>query len=253
MTNTHSLSNPFSLTNQSKTKTLLIFGTCCTGKTTLLLQLTKNRFDDEYQTTIGVNYYFKELSLVTFSIWDTRGTEISENFLPKHLFTSAHCFIIVLSYSDIESLNEAISYIDFIKSQTNCDYQRTSLNNNKPIIALINKKDVKDKQFKRIEAVVALRDVCPNILIGEITAKDNLMVKNFFEKVESLLVFGRINNNRGEEFSVYTLFAATYYSDAIISEGYNYRIWCSSCSSITQNNISNKKWRYMESNYIRRF
>jgi small GTP-binding protein len=200
MTNAHSLSNPFFLTNQSKTKTLLIFGTCCTGKTALLLQLTKNRFDEEYQTTIGVNYYFKELSLVAFSIWDTRGTEISENFLPKHLFTSAHCFIIVLSYSDIESLNEAISYIDFIKSQTNCDYQRTSLNNNKPIIALINKKDVKDKQFKRIEAVVALRDVCPNILIGEITAKDNLMVKKFFEKVESLLVFGRINNNRGEEY-----------------------------------------------------
>ena len=185
-----------SVNNLSKTKTILFFGASCTGKTSLLLQLTKNRFDDEYQTTIGVNYYFKELSVVTLSLWDTRGSELSEGFLPKHLFTSASCFIVVLSYDDIETLNEALLYIDFIQSQ--CDSRLTVLNSYKPIIAVINKKDIKDKQFNRGEAVVALREACPNILVGEITAKDGTMVKRFFEKVEMLLVFGKVRRSRGK-------------------------------------------------------
>ena len=189
-------SHSFSVNNLSKTKTILFFGASCTGKTSLLLQLTKNRFDDEYQTTIGVNYYFKELSVITLSLWDTRGSELSEGFLPKHLFTSASCFIVVLSYDDIETLNEALLYIDFIKSQ--CDSRSTALNSYKPIIAVINKKDVEDKQFNRGEAVIALREACPNILVGEITAKDGTMVKRFFEKVEMLLVFGEVRRSRGE-------------------------------------------------------
>ena len=189
-------SHSFSVNNLSKTKTILFFGASCTGKTSLLLQLTKNRFDDEYQTTIGVNYYFKELSVITLSLWDTRGSELSEGFLPKHLFTSASCFIVVLSYDDIETLNEALLYIDFIKSQ--CDSRSTALNSYKPIIAVINKKDVEDKQFNRGEAVIALREACPNILVGEITAKDGTMVKRFFEKVEMLLVFGKVRRSRGE-------------------------------------------------------
>lgn len=208
--------NQNSFTNQTKTKTLLFFGTCQTGKTSLLLQLTKNRFEKEYQTTIGVNYYFKELSLVTFSIWDTRGTEMNESFLPKHLFVSANCYIIVLSYADIASLNDAILYIDYIKMQTTNDHMRSSLENiNKPIIALINKKDIKDKQFKREQAIVALRNVCPNILIGEISAKDGLMVKRFFEKVESLLMTGTIQNTRYDdieenEMNTLLMFASTF-------------------------------------------
>ena len=208
--------NQNSFTNQTKTKTHLFFGTCQSGKTSLLHQLTKNRFEKEYQTTIGVNYYFKELSLVTFSIWDTRGTEMNENFLPKHLFVSANCYIIVLSYADIASLNDAILYIDYIKMQTTNDHMRSSLENiNKPIIALINKKDIKDKQFKREQAIVALRNVCPNILIGEISAKDGLMVKRFFEKVESLLMTGTIQNTRYDdieenEMNTLLMFASTF-------------------------------------------
>ena len=199
MMHIQSTSPAFSSNNLSKTKTILFFGASCSGKTSLLLQLTKNRFDEEYQTTIGVNYYFKEMAVVTLSLWDTRGSEISEGFLPKHLFTSASCFIIVLSYDDIDSLNEAILYIDFIKSQCDVDHTSTTVfNSYKPIIALINKKDVKDKQFKRGEAIVALRETCPNILIGEITAKDGVMVKRFFEKVETLLLFGKVRRSRGE-------------------------------------------------------
>lgn len=198
MMHTQSTSSSHSPSNLSKTKTILFFGASCSGKTSLLLQLTKNRFDDEYQTTIGVNYYFKEMAVVTLSLWDTRGSEISEGFLPKHLFASASCFIIVLSYDDIDSLNEAILYIDFIKSQCDFQHSTTVMNSYKPIIAVINKKDIKDKQFRRGEAVVALREACPNILVGEITAKDGVMVKRFFEKVEMLLLFGKVRKSRGE-------------------------------------------------------
>ena len=58
------------------TKTIVLYGLNGVGKTTLLLQLTKNRFENKYQTTIGVNFYMKEFENTILSIWDTCGDEM---------------------------------------------------------------------------------------------------------------------------------------------------------------------------------
>ena len=99
------------------TKTIVLFGLNGVGKTTLLLQLTKNRFEKKYQTTIGVNFYMKEFENITLSIWDTCGDEMEMEILPPHLYKQSSCFILVCSYNSIESLNSINNFIGYIKSK----------------------------------------------------------------------------------------------------------------------------------------
>lgn len=173
------------ITSHSKSKpvgTLIFFGSCGVGKTAILQQFAKGRFYQTLQTTLGVDFYQKEVDSITFSMYDTNGDEIKEEILPPHLYAMSCCFIVVISYDCLDSLNQSLSYIDYIKSRPN--YK------NQPVIALVNKKDIKEKQFKIEYAVKFLRDNNPNILIGEITALDNICVRKFFFKIANLITRG---------------------------------------------------------------
>ena len=56
----------------------------------------------------------KEFQNTTLSIWDTSGDEIEMEILPPHLYKQSSCFIIVLSYNSIESLNTSNNFIEYI-------------------------------------------------------------------------------------------------------------------------------------------
>ena len=176
-------------------KILLFFGSNCVGKTSILQQFTKNSFDEEYTETIGINFYSKDLDKVRLSIWDTCGDEINDDFVPHHLYKSASCYIIVISYHNKESIDDAINYIDYIKRNIG----KTNTNINPYMLALINKKDIKDKKFTLEYAMNHLREHTPNILIGEISAKDSIGVRKFFSKVESLLTTGTIKDAKEDD------------------------------------------------------
>lgn len=176
-------------------KILLFFGSNCVGKTSILQQLTKNSFEEEYTETIGINFYSKDLDRVRLSIWDTCGDEITADFVPHHLYKTAICYIIVISYHSKESVDDAIRYIDYVK----LNIAKSNAKVNPYIIALINKKDIKDKKFDRNYAMNILREHTPNILIGEISAKDAIGVRKFFTKIENLLMNGTVKENKEDD------------------------------------------------------
>ena len=126
-------------------KILLFFGSNSVGKTSILQQFTKNSFEEEYTETIGINFYSKDLDKIRLSIWDTCGDELTADFVPHHLYKSAICYIVVISYHSKESVDDAIRYIDYIKQ----NIARANAKVNPYIIALINKKDIKEKKFDR--------------------------------------------------------------------------------------------------------
>ena len=70
----------------------------------------------------------------------------------------------------------------------------------------INKKDLKGKKYNLNTAVKSLKEHSPNLLIGEISAKDGFGVQKFFRKLESLLTSGNfeVNENSDELFFVST-------------------------------------------------
>lgn len=185
-------------------KIIIFFGPNEVGKTSILQQFTKNIFDENYQTTLGINYYIKEMDSIRLSIWDTCGEEIYNNndFVPNHLYKSTVCYVIVLSYNSKESLDDSLLYIDYIKQHI----IRQNTEQNPYLIALINKKDLKEKQYNLNTAVKCLKEHSPNLLIGEISAKDGIGVQKFFRKLESLLTNGNfeVNENNDELFFVST-------------------------------------------------
>ena len=110
----------------------------------------------------SLNYYIKEMDSIRLSIWDTCGEEIYNNndFVPNHLYKSAVCYIIVISYHSKESLDDSLLYIDYIKQHVN----RQNIQQNPYLIALINKKDLKDKKYNLNTAVKSLKEHSPNLL-----------------------------------------------------------------------------------------
>ena len=82
MENNQSLTYKKNNSKKKSLETIILFGLNYVGKTSLLLQLTKNRFEKKYLTTIGINYYLKEFENTNLSIWDTCGDEIEMEILP---------------------------------------------------------------------------------------------------------------------------------------------------------------------------
>jgi small GTP-binding protein len=195
MENNQSLTYKKNNSKKKSIETMILFGLNYVGKTSLLLQLTKNRFEKKYLTTIGINYYLKEFENTNLSIWDTCGDEIEMEILPLHIYKQSSCFIIVLSYNSIESLNSTNHFIEYIKNKI----EKVKCKDKKTFIALINKSDLKDKSFTLENAIHLLTENNPSILVAEISCKNNLSVLEFFKKVCDLLHNkNNINNNLNE-------------------------------------------------------
>ncbi len=68
---------------------ILLLGNCAVGKTNILLRFTDEKFNPEYELTMGLNYRVKKVKLsndefIPVQIWDTSGEErfksIAKNF-----------------------------------------------------------------------------------------------------------------------------------------------------------------------------
>ena len=58
---------------------IIIVGDAAVGKTSLLVRSIENKFEEEYLTTIGVDFYIKDITIdeaeIKMQIWDTGGEE----------------------------------------------------------------------------------------------------------------------------------------------------------------------------------
>ena len=58
---------------------LVLIGDTCVGKSCILVRFSDDIFDDNYVTTIGVDFRFKTMAIknkiVKIQIWDTAGQE----------------------------------------------------------------------------------------------------------------------------------------------------------------------------------
>lgn len=175
----------------SSTKSLIVLGQGEVGKSTLLKVLTKSKFDPHYQTTIGLNYYVKEIEFrkgerVTLSIWDTNGDEIKDKILPKNQYKQCEQFIVVISYDNKQSLLSLHKYINFI---TNYHDNRTT-----PILILITKNDIKAKEFTLKEVMKSIEEYSNlNINVCDINCSNIKNVEILFIRIAALLIGKKIH------------------------------------------------------------
>ena len=99
----------------------IIIGDSSVGKSNLLLRYVHDRFNDDYQATIGVEFGAKNLELngeiYRIQIWDTAG---QENFrsITRAYYKSSVCALVVYDISNFESFQNVQSWIEDCKNQS---------------------------------------------------------------------------------------------------------------------------------------
>ena len=135
-------------------KVLITVGLNETGKSSLLTQLTKQKFSPQYKSTIGVDYYSKEFKdknnkKLILSIWDTNGAEKETPILPSKIYYSADAFLILCSYDNKKSFESLVDWINFLRNQRE-KHQSTEFNNKLiTTFVIINKSDLQQKLFSQ--------------------------------------------------------------------------------------------------------
>ena len=99
----------------------IIIGDPSVGKSNLLLKYAHNKFTNEYQATIGVEFGAKNLTIngkiFRIQIWDTAG---QENFrsITRAYYKNSVCAIVAYDITNRTSFENVQEWIDEVKSQT---------------------------------------------------------------------------------------------------------------------------------------
>ena len=99
----------------------IIIGDPSVGKSNLLLKYAHNKFTNEYQATIGVEFGAKNLTIngkiFRIQIWDTAG---QENFksITRAYYKNSVCAIVTYDITKRTSFENVQEWIDEVKSQS---------------------------------------------------------------------------------------------------------------------------------------
>ena len=179
---------------------ILILGDSGVGKSSLFLRYTKNEFNQDMRSTIGVEFGLKFLKIENFQlkiqIWDTAGMERYRSITNAY-YKGAKGVIIVYDICRKKSFDNVDNWIEDFKSKADED----------AVILLIgNKSDLNEQREVSIEEA-ELKAQKNKYGFMETSAKDNNNVEKAFETLfeEIVKIYkdkneGNIDNNGyGEE------------------------------------------------------
>ena len=118
----------------------IIIGDPSVGKSNLLMKFAHNKFTDEYQATIGVEFGAKNITfnnqIYRIQIWDTAG---QENFrsITRAYYKNSVCAMVVYDITNRDSFEHIVNWIQDIRDQS----PKTVL-----IVLVGNKIDLEDKR-----------------------------------------------------------------------------------------------------------
>ena len=152
----------------------IVIGDSSVGKSNILLRYTQNEFNQEYQSTIGVEFGAKNIKInnkiYRIQIWDTAG---QENFrsITRAYYKNSVCALVVYDITKRESFENVQSWIQDCRNQSP-----------KTIIMILvgNKNDLeneKDVSFDEGEQFAKNN----NMMFYETSAKTGKNVNEIFE------------------------------------------------------------------------
>ncbi len=120
---------------------LMLLGDGQVGKTSLILRLTGNEFNDSQLTTVGKESYIHEVTLngykLKMKIWDTAGQERFKS-MSVQVIKNSDAVILVYSIDDINSFKNLDNWLSKINETADIT--------KKPIIIIGNKADVSNEK-----------------------------------------------------------------------------------------------------------
>lgn len=123
------------LVNRQK---IIFIGDVSVGKTSIINVLMGQKFNNEYEASIGVDFFSKTIKYkgktIKLQIWDSAGQEKFRSLIPNYIRGSSLVFI-VYDISNRKSFNNLQSWIDFVNNIENSN-----------IVILGNKIDLDNKR-----------------------------------------------------------------------------------------------------------
>jgi len=102
----------------------LIVGDSGVGKTSIMMRYTQNEFQEEYMSTVGIDFKIKKIETddlrAVLNIWDTAGQERFRT-ITKSFYKGSHGIVLTYSITDPTSFSHIDSWISQIKN--NCNEQ----------------------------------------------------------------------------------------------------------------------------------
>ena len=135
--------------NYDKKCQLLIVGDAAVGKTSILRRFSQDKFNPNYLSTLGIDFFTKDVILndkkIHIKMWDTAGQERYKS-LTQGFLRNAQGIILVYDIKEKESFNNLKYWIDSI--QYNIDLEKKKI----PLIIMGNKIDLSERKVEKIDA-----------------------------------------------------------------------------------------------------
>ena len=165
---------------------IIFVGDVYVGKTSIINVLMGHKFPNEYEASIGVDFFSKTIKykgkIIKLQIWDSAGQEKFRSLIPNYIRGSSLVYI-VYDISKRTTFDNLQSWIDFVNNIENSN-----------IVVIGNKKDLKNEAQVTYEEGKKFCDD-NNLQFFEVSAKDGTNINNMlFNSVASLPFFININN-----------------------------------------------------------
>ena len=165
---------------------IIFCGDAGVGKTSIINSIMGQKFSEDYEPSIGVDFFSKTIRykgrLIKLQIWDSAGQEKFKSLIPNYIRGSSLIFLI-FDVSNKLSYDHLTDWIKFI----------TDIENNSVIIVVGNKIDKEDK--REVDNEDADKFCKENkYQYFEVSAKEGMNIDNMlYNSIAGLPVFNAIN------------------------------------------------------------
>ena len=177
--------NSMDMSYQMNRQKIIFTGDSGVGKTSIINSIMGQKFSEEYEPSIGVDFFSKTVRykgrLMKLQIWDSAGQEKFRSLIPNYIRGSSLVFLIfdITKKESFEHLNEWITFITNIE-KTN-------------IVIVGNKIDLKgNRVITKEEAEKYCKE--KNYDYFEVSAKEGTNINNLlYTSIASLPIFNSLN------------------------------------------------------------
>ena len=168
---------------------IILIGDSSVGKTNFLTQYVNNKFTENYDSTVGIEFKDKLINLnneknIRLQIWDTSGQE-KFKALTKNYFRGCYAALFIFDVTNKNSFDNIQNWIKLYEEIGNKDSEK---------ILIGNKIDLKNKVVEK-EKVKQFTEN-NNLKYFETSVKENQNINSIFEYIiNSLENKKNINNN----------------------------------------------------------
>ncbi|KAG5487930.1 hypothetical protein LSCM1_08245 [Leishmania martiniquensis] len=161
---------------------LVLLGDQSVGKTSIITRFMYDTFDQQYQPTIGIDFFSKTIRLeddrdVRLHLWDTAGQERFRSLIPSYIRNSA-ATVVVYDITSRPTFFNAFKWIDEVRSESGDDV----------VIMLVGNKIDQASERREVSAEEAMKKASEcNLLFTEVSAKHGTNIKHMFRQVAAAL------------------------------------------------------------------